>query len=78
MDLTLSALMVTFPATAEAGALQNITVTGLQDTEAEGTEVLNVNIMAATGISVNGDGNDFSEFVNINVLDDDGKPVIYE
>ena len=72
----LSSLMVTFPATAEAGALQDIEVTGIQDTESEGTEVLSVNILAATGISVNGNGNDFTAFVNINVLDDDSKPVI--
>ena len=71
-------MMVTFDASAQALDIQNITVTGIQDTEAEGTEVLGVTIVADTGTTyvVNGDGNDFSEFVIINVLDDDSKPVI--
>ena len=70
-------MMVTFDASAQALEIQNITVTGIQDQEAEGTEVLGVTIVADTGTTyVNGDGNDFSQFVNINVLDDDSKPVI--
>ena len=71
-------MMVTFDASAQALDIQNITVTGIQDQEAEGTEVLGVTIVDDTGTTyiVNGDGNDFSEVVNINVLDDDSKPVI--
>ena len=71
-------MMVTFDASAQALDIQTITVTGIPDTEAEGTEVLGVTIVADTGTTyrVDGDGNGFSEFVNINVLDDDSKPVI--
>ena len=71
-------MMVTFDASAQSLDIQNITVTGIQDTEAEGTEVLGVTIVADTGTTyrVDGNGNGFAEFVNINVLDDDSKPVI--
>ena len=68
---------VNFPSTAVRGNVQCITVTGIQDAVAEDTESLLVNIADDTAVppvfEVDGAVVGFSAFVQINVIDDDGK-----
>ena len=77
-DLTVDA-SVTFLSTAVENDMQCATATGVPDTMPEGTEVLGVSIIADSAIPleyvVNGDGTVFTEFVDLNVLDDDGKSI---
>ena len=71
---------MTFLSTAVENDMQCATATGVPDTMSEGTEVLGVSIIADSTIPpeyvVNGDGTMFTEFVNLNVLDDDGKSYV--
>ena len=78
-DLTVDA-SVTFLSTAVENEMQCATATGVPDTMPEGTEVLGVSIIDDSAILpeyvVNGDGTMFTAFVNLNVLDDDGKSYV--
>ena len=71
---------MTFLSTAVETDTQCATATGVPDIMPEGTEVLGVSIIADSAIPleyvVNGDGDMFTEFVNLNVLDDDGKSYV--
>ena len=71
-DLTLSSLMVSFTAGRRAGDTECVTVHGLTDTIAEGTEVISVAIEPSPDYVVNAPSG-FTPTVTINVLDKDGE-----
>ena len=62
-DFNVDVMQVTFPANSMVGDDECFTVTGIPDMEPEGRERL--------GVTIDGSGNDFSEFVTIFVEDDD-------
>ena len=71
-DLTLSILVVSFTAGRRAGNTECVTVHGLSDTIAEGTEVISVAIEPSQDYVVNALSG-FTLTVTINVLDNDGE-----
>ena len=71
-DLTLSSLMVSFTAGKRTGDTECVTVHGLTDTIAEGTEVISVTIEPSPDYVVNALSG-FTQTVTINVFDNDGE-----
>ena len=71
-DLTLSSLMVSFTAGRRAGDTECVTVHGLSDIIAEGTEVIFVAIEPSPDYVVNALSG-FTLTVTINILDNDGE-----
>ena len=71
-DLTLSSLIVSFTTGRRAGDTECVTVHGVKDTIAEGTEVISVAIEPSPDYVVNALSG-FTLTVTINVLDNDGE-----
>ena len=70
-DFTLSGTTVTFPMNSQIDTELPITITGVSDTEVEGSEFIGASIQANAAYNVNGDANGDTTFLDLKITDGD-------
>ena len=76
-DIVVSATSIMFLATDVQDMERCITITGIPDTEIEGTETLGITIADSPMYTIDGGGVGFAEFVTIFVVDEDASKWTY-